>query len=167
MPLPHYELAEQLGQMLMSRGWRVTAAESCTGGGIASAITDVAGSSGWFDMAFVTYSNAAKQRLVGVDASTLAEHGAVSEAVVREMAAGACVEARADFAVAVSGIAGPSGGTAEKPVGTVCFAWVGPGGVKSETVFFGGDRAGIRAKTVEHALRGLLAMVSSHEPQLG
>jgi nicotinamide-nucleotide amidase len=162
----YYDLAEQLGQQLMRRSWRVTAAESCTGGGIASAITDIPGSSGWFDMAFVTYSNAAKQRLVGVDGATLAEHGAVSDAVVREMAAGACLEAHAHVAVAVSGIAGPGGGTAEKPVGMVCFAWVGPAGVKSETVFFGGDRASIRAKTVEHALRGLLTLLGADEPKL-
>ncbi|HEY9101890.1 nicotinamide-nucleotide amidohydrolase family protein, partial [Chitinimonas sp.] len=124
-------LAEQLGKALLARGWRVTAAESCTGGGIASAITDIAGSSGWFDMGWVTYSNEAKQRLLGVAPTTLAEHGAVSEPVVREMALGALQAAGADLAVAVSGVAGPSGGTPAKPVGTVCLAIALAGEVQS------------------------------------
>ncbi|QDQ28353.1 nicotinamide-nucleotide amidohydrolase family protein [Chitinimonas arctica] len=155
MNLP--SLAEQLGHALLARGWRVTAAESCTGGGIASAITEVAGSSAWFDMAFVTYSNPAKQKLVGVGEATLAANGAVSEAVAGEMAAGALREAAADLAVAVSGIAGPTGGTADKPVGTVCFGWAGAAGTQTETRHFAGDRAAVRQQTVHYALAGLLA----------
>ncbi|GAB3247394.1 CinA family protein [Chitinimonas naiadis] len=152
-----YALAEALGHALQARAWRVTAAESCTGGGIASAITDIAGSSGWFDMGFVTYSNHAKQQLLGVSPATLLQHGAVSEAVVCEMAQGALRAARADLAVAVSGVAGPSGGTAAKPVGTVCLAVAGPQGVQSETQHFEGDRASVRAQTVAWALTRLLA----------
>jgi len=154
-----YPIAEQLGLALLARGWRITAAESCTGGGIASAITDVPGSSGWFDMAFVTYSNAAKQQLIGVHAATLAACGAVSEAEAEEMASGALQAANAQIAVAVSGIAGPSGGSAEKPVGTVCFAYATAGEVVSETLCFAGDRAAVRRQTVAHALAGLLRIV--------
>lgn len=150
-------LAEQLGKALLARGWRVTAAESCTGGGIASAITDIAGSSGWFDMGWVTYSNEAKQRLLGVASATLAEHGAVSEAVVHEMAQGALRAAGANLAVAVSGVAGPGGGTAAKPVGTVCLAIARAGEVRCETRRFEGDRAAVRAQTVAWALSRLLA----------
>jgi len=156
-----FELARQLGQALLARGWRVTAAESCTGGGIASAITDIAGSSGWFDMAFVTYANEAKFRLVGVSPATLEAHGAVSEPVAREMAEGARQQAGADLAVAVSGIAGPSGGSAEKPVGTVCFAWATASGTHSETCRFDGDRAAVRRQTVDHALVGLLRLATA------
>ncbi|MFC4159468.1 CinA family protein [Chitinimonas lacunae] len=152
-----YPLAERLGLALAARGWRVSAAESCTGGGIAAAITDIPGSSAWFDAGFVTYANSAKTALLGVDAATLAMHGAVSEATAREMAMGARRVAAADLAVAVSGIAGPAGGTPEKPVGTVCFAWAGPGFVDSEQCCFEGDRAAVRQQTVRHALEGLLA----------
>lgn len=154
-----YALAEQLGLTLLARGWRITAAESCTGGGIASAITDIPGSSGWFDMAFVTYSNAAKQKLVNVHAATLAACGAVSEAVVEEMASGALQAANAQIAVAVSGIAGPSGGSAEKPVGTVCFAYATSDQVQSETLCFSGDRGEVRRQTIIHALSSLLMIV--------
>jgi nicotinamide-nucleotide amidase len=157
MPDTIYDLAAQLGQALLARRWRVTTAESCTGGGIASAITEVAGSSGWFDMGFVTYSNIAKHKLIGVDNHTLITHGAVSEAVAVEMAQGALVKAAAQLAVAVSGIAGPSGGTEAKPVGTVCFAWATLDGTHHETRHFTGDRRAVRQQTVIHALRGLLA----------
>lgn len=153
-----YSLAETLGLALRARSWRVTMAESCTGGGIASAITDVPGSSGWFDMGFVTYSNEAKQQLVGVSADTLAAHGAVSEQVAAEMALGARAAAGADLAVAVSGIAGPTGGSALKPVGTVCFAWAGPDGLSTQTCHFDGDRAEVRRQTVRQALVGLLTL---------
>jgi nicotinamide-nucleotide amidase len=156
-----FELATELGLALQARGWRVTAAESCTGGGIASAITDVAGASGWFDMGFVTYSNHAKQQLIGVHAASLAAFGAVSEPVVQEMADGARHAAGADLAVAVSGIAGPSGGTVDKPVGTVCFAYASHGGILTETRLFAGDRAAIRAQTVRHALQQLLAQCAT------
>lgn len=158
-----YLLAERLGRALIACGWRVSAAESCTGGGIAAAITEVAGSSAWFDAGFVTYANSAKSELLGVDEATLAMHGAVSEATAREMAAGARRVARADLAVAVSGIAGPAGGTPEKPVGTVCFAWAGPDFLHSEQRRFDGDRGAVRRQTVLYALEGLLARLERRE----
>lgn len=163
MPVPSTEeLAIALGGALLARGWRVTVAESCTGGGIAAALTDVPGASAWFDMGFVTYSDEAKQKLVAVHAATLAAFGAVSEPVAEEMALGALQAAGADLAVAVSGIAGPGGGTAAKPVGTVCFAFAqaNPPQVHSETRHFQGNRAAIRQQSVAHALQGLLALSS-------
>lgn len=158
-----HRLAVQLGQALLERGLRVTAAESCTGGGIAHAITEVAGASNWFDMAFVTYSNEAKIRLVKVQEGLLNTFGAVSEPVAMAMAQGALQEARADIAVAVSGIAGPTGGSAEKPVGTVCFAWATASELHSETCHFQGERSSVRLQTVEHALAGLLARLPAIE----
>ncbi|MGL5977103.1 MAG: nicotinamide-nucleotide amidohydrolase family protein, partial [Aeromonas sobria] len=115
-------LASELGRALGQRGWLAATAESCTGGGVASAITDIAGSSGWFDRGFVTYTNEAKQQMLGVSGETLAQHGAVSEAVVLEMARGALAHSSASISVAISGIAGPGGATEGKPVGTVWFA---------------------------------------------
>jgi nicotinamide-nucleotide amidase len=165
MPQATYALAEQLGLALLARGWRVTAAESCTGGGIASAITDIPGSSGWFDMGFVTYSNHAKQQLLGVQAETLRDHGAVSEMVVHEMAQGALKAAAASLAVAVSGVAGPSGGSPGKPVGTVCFAWATQQGIFCETRRFDGDRQAVRQRTVVHALQGLLAAIADSQEE--
>ena len=153
-------LAVELGRALLARGWRVTVAESCTGGLVAGAITAVAGSSDWFDVGYVTYSNAAKAALLGVPEATLATHGAVSEETARAMAAGALAKSGADLAVAVTGIAGPSGGTPAKPVGTVCFAWAVKGGaVESATRRFDGDRATVRAASVRCALDGLVARV--------
>ena len=148
-------LAEQLTQ----RGWMLATAESCTGGWIAKCCTDVAGSSAWFDRGFVTYSNAAKQDMLGVRAETLAQYGAVSEAVVAEMATGALRHSQAHIAVAVSGIAGPSGGSVEKPVGTVCFAWAMRNGeVLTKTCQFAGDREAVRWQSVVFALNGILQM---------
>jgi nicotinamide-nucleotide amidase len=152
-----YELAAALGRSLRRGGLHVATAESCTGGLIAGALTDVAGSSGWFDRGFVTYSNAAKTEMLGVHAQTLAAHGAVSEATAAEMAAGALARSGADLAVAVTGIAGPDGGTPAKPVGTVCFAWARrAGAIDTATQHFAGDRAAVRAATVRAALQGLL-----------
>ena len=149
-------LARELGARLQARGWQLATAESCTGGGIATAVTAISGSSAWFDRGFVTYSNAAKIDMLGVSADTLATHGAVSEATVREMAAGALARSRADLAVAVSGIAGPTGGTPAKPVGLVCCAWSQRSEpVRSVCLQFGGDRAAVRRATVIHALRTL------------
>jgi nicotinamide-nucleotide amidase len=151
-------LAADLGRALEARGWKVATAESCTGGGIACAITDIAGSSGWFDRGWITYSNDAKIELLGVRAETLATHGAVSEATAREMAAGALAQGRADLAVAVTGVAGPSGGTQQKPVGMVCLAWARRGGaIDAVTSRFPGDRAAVREATVVAALSGLRA----------
>lgn len=154
-----YSLAAQLGQHLSARSAKVTTAESCTGGGIAHAITSVPGSSRWFDCGFVTYSNEAKQQLLGVEIQVLREFGAVSAEVVRAMAQGAASVAAAEFAVAVSGIAGPDGGSAEKPVGTVWFAWRGPGGTISDCHHFPGDREAVRDQAVVIALQGLLQVL--------
>ena len=153
-------LSERLGQKLRSAGRRLATAESCTGGWVAKACTDVAGSSQWFECGFVTYSNAAKMRDIGVSEATLAGHGAVSEATVREMAEGALRVSGADVAVAISGIAGPDGGTPAKPVGTVWFGLAfrrGPDVVViSEMELFGGDRELIRRRSVERALQRVL-----------
>ena len=152
-----FALATALGDALRRRGLALATAESCTGGLVAGAITDVAGSSGWFDRGFVTYSNDAKTGMLGVRAETLAAHGAVSEAVAAEMAAGALAHSPADLAVAVTGVAGPDGGTPAKPVGTVCFAWARRGhAVATATHRLPGDRAAVRAATVRVALQGLL-----------
>lgn len=154
-----YPLAQQLGQALLARGWSVATAESCTGGGIGTAITAVPGSSAWFDGGLITYSNRAKQTLLGVDAATLAAVGAVSEAVVSQMALGALQRCNADLAVAVSGIAGPDGGSAEKPVGTVWIAWAQrDAAVTSRRFVFAGDRHSVRQQTIVQALQGLLDM---------
>lgn len=150
-------LVEQLAEGLQGgRRW-LAVAESCTGGWLAKCLTDRAGSSGWFERGFVTYSNAAKQEMLGVPAQTLERHGAVSEATVLAMAAGALAHSRADLAVAISGIAGPGGGLPGKPVGTVCFAWADRDGLRrAETRHFAGDRAAVRRQSVTHALQGLL-----------
>lgn len=151
------ELAARAGAALKAAGASLTTAESCTGGGIAEAITRISGSSAWFGQGWVTYSNKAKARELGVPAELLRQHGAVSEEVVRAMATAAAAKAGATWAVAVSGIAGPDGGSAEKPVGTVWLAWAGPGGeVVAELRCFPGDRSAVRRQTVERALTGLL-----------
>ena len=153
-------LVEQLANALTARGWTMATAESCTGGLIAGACTDRAGSSDWFERGFVTYSNAAKTDLLGVPADLIAAHGAVSEPVARAMAAGARAHAPVQVAVAVTGVAGPSGGSADKPVGTVWFGWATPEGVFTERQRFDGDRAAVRRATVAHALTGLLQRLS-------
>jgi nicotinamide-nucleotide amidase len=150
-------LARRVGEALAARGLWLATAESCTGGWIAEAVTAIAGSSGWFDRGFVTYSNAAKTDMLGVRGETLDTHGAVSEATVSEMAAGALARSRADLAVAVSGVAGPGGGSAAKPVGTVCLAWARRGApTATTTVHLAGDRAAVRRQTVLLALQGVL-----------
>jgi nicotinamide-nucleotide amidase len=150
-------LAAELGRRLAARGVFAATAESCTGGLVAGAITAIAGSSGWFDRGFVTYSNEAKMELLGVNSGTLARHGAVSEAIAQAMAEGAIRASRADLAVAVTGIAGPAGGTAEKPVGMVCFAWaVRKGPTSAATHHFDGDRQSVRKASVVVALQGLI-----------
>lgn len=154
-------LVRQLADALRSRGQMMATAESCTGGLIAGACTEISGSSDWFERGFVTYSNAAKSELLGVPAALIDAHGAVSEAVVRAMAAGALAHARAQWAVAVTGVAGPTGGSADKPVGTVWFGWATPQGVSSQRCRFDGDRAAVRRATVAHALSGLLQRIGS------
>jgi nicotinamide-nucleotide amidase len=152
-----FELAEQLGQLLKAQKKKIATAESCTGGWIAEVITEVPGSSVWFDRGFVTYSNAAKVQMLGVKTETLRRYGAVSAEVVREMAEGAMAQSEADCVCAVTGIAGPDGGTCDKPVGTVFMAWQW----KSQDCNvirrqFTGDRQQIRAQTVKVAIEGLL-----------
>jgi len=149
-------LAGRLGERLRAAGRMAATAESCTGGWIAKILTDVPGSSAWFDRGFVTYTNEAKQDLLGVRADTLAAHGAGSEATVREMVAGALAHSRAGVAVAVSGVAGPTGGTAEKPVGTVWLAWGSrERGLRTERCRFDGDREAVRRQAVARAIQGL------------
>jgi len=147
---------ERLAETLLAKGWMLATAESCTGGLIAAACTDLAGSSNWFERGFVTYSNEAKTELLGVEAQAIASHGAVSEEVVRAMAAGAVRRSPARVSVAVTGVAGPSGGSRDKPVGTVWFGFMVDGDLTSEHRRFDGDRAQVRAATVRHALDGLL-----------
>ncbi len=158
-----YILAQRLGAELLRRAWTVTSAESCTGGGIAHGITAVAGSSQWFNAGFVTYSNTAKIQLLGIEATLLAEHGAVSEAVVCAMARGAAIAAGADVAVAVSGIAGPDGGSVDKPVGLVWLAWFGPKGTVARRYQFEGDREQVRQRAIIVALAGLVAHVAGRD----
>ncbi|RYF16793.1 MAG: CinA family protein [Comamonadaceae bacterium] len=152
-------LVEALAQALLARGWRLAAAESCTGGLIAAACTELSGSSNWFDRGFVTYSNEAKAEMLGVDPALIAQQGAVSEVVARAMAFGAVRHAQAQVGVAVTGIAGPTGGTPQKPVGTVWFGFQVDGQLSSETCRFDGDRAAVREATVQHALRRLVELV--------
>jgi len=154
------ELAQKLGRALEKRGWRLATAESCTGGWIGKAVTDVAGSSQWFSGGIVAYSNAAKVGLLGVSGDVLA-HGAVSEETVCAMAEGARGRFAADIAVAVSGIAGPGGGTADKPVGTVHFAWAEPGSVTAARRIFAGSRETVRRLTVALALERLNELVAA------
>jgi len=153
------DLAIRLGEALQRRHKILATAESCTGGWIAQAVTSVAGSSAWFDRGFVTYTNVAKQDMLGVRGDTLKHHGAVSEATARAMAEGALAHSRADVGVAVTGIAGPAGGSAAKPVGMVCFAWAAGGETVSRTERFNGDRRDIRCQAVAYALQGILDVV--------
>lgn len=154
-------LAERVGRALAERGLMLATAESCTGGWVAKVMTDVAGSSGWFERGFVTYSNSAKQDLLGVRASTLRVHGAVSEQAVREMAEGALARSRARVALAISGIAGPEGGTPGKPVGTVWLAWARAGvTIRARLARFPGDREAVRRQSVLAALQGVLDMLA-------
>ena len=150
------ELAKKLGEELKRARAMLVTAESCTGGWVAQAVTSVAGSSDWFERGFVTYSNASKQELLGVREETLEEHGAVSEQTAREMAQGALARSKGTLALAVTGVAGPAGGSREKPVGMVCFAWADRNSLKSETRRFSGDRESVRRQSVVHALEGLL-----------
>lgn len=150
-------LVQHLASMLLQRGWKMVTAESCTGGLISARCTDLAGSSSWFERGFVSYSNEAKSELLGVPPLLIQQHGAVSEPVARAMAHGAVRHAHAQVSVAVTGIAGPAGGSVGKPVGTVWFGWNVDGKVTSERCVFAGDRASVRDATVQHALHGLIS----------
>ena len=150
-------LAAQLGPLLRGDRQRLVTAESCTGGWVAQCLTAIAGSSEWFDRGFVTYSNEAKQEMLGVARETLDRHGAVSVATAQAMAQGALRRSRADWSVAITGIAGPTGGSPDKPVGTVCFGWAGPDGfTTTELCHLAGSRAEVRAQSVAYALHGVL-----------
>ena len=155
-----FVLVEQLANLLLKKGLRLATAESCTGGLIAGACTDLAGSSNWFERGFVTYSNDAKTEMLGVDAALLKRHGAVSEQVAQAMAQGALTHSHAQVAVAVTGVAGPTGGSRAKPVGTVWFGFAVPGQLITEKQHFDGDRAAVRAATVRHALIRLTELLT-------
>ena len=150
-----------LANLLISHQWKLATAESCTGGLIAACCTDIAGSSDWFERGFVTYSNAAKTEMLGVDAALIRNHGAVSQEVVRAMVQGALQHSAAQVAVAVTGVAGPGGGSAAKPVGTVWLGWATPAGVVTEVQHFAGDRAQVRSATVQHALQRLVELLQT------
>ena len=152
--------AAVVADLLVKKGWFLATAESCTGGLISATCTDLAGSSAWFERGFVTYSNAAKTDMLGVDAALIAQHGAVSEAVARAMAEGAIAHSKAQVSVAVTGVAGPGGGSVDKPVGTVWLGWSVAGQVTSERMLFEGDRATVRAATVRHALGRLVDLLA-------
>jgi nicotinamide-nucleotide amidase len=156
-------LSGQVGALLQRRGWLLATAESCTGGWVAQAVTATAGSSRWFDCGLITYSNEAKQSLLGVSDEVLHRHGAVSEATAAAMVSGALARSHANVALATSGIAGPAGGSEAKPVGTVCFAWGLRGAApETETRHFSGDREAVRREAVVYTLQGLLHRY--HEP---
>ncbi|RMA78703.1 CinA family protein [Umboniibacter marinipuniceus] len=150
------QLAAELGTQLAAKEWTVTTAESCTGGMVSAAITSVPGSSAWFEQSYTTYSNASKERVLGVLPAIIESNGVVSEPVVAQMALGAALQSNAECAVAISGIAGPGGATENKAVGTVCFGWVVGGVVTTATHQLQGDRQAVREQSVEIALKGLL-----------
>jgi nicotinamide-nucleotide amidase len=155
------QLATELGQLLLRKKWTITTAESCTGGGIGYWLTAVPGSSAYVDRGFITYSNKAKQQLLAVRSATLLQFGAVSEQTVREMAEGAAKAANADVAIAVSGIAGPDGGSVYKPVGTVCFGFCVNGNVASSQLVFAGDRQQVRQQAIDYALKQSIELLTA------
>jgi nicotinamide-nucleotide amidase len=155
-----HRLAARVGNHLRERGILLTTAESCTGGWVAQIVTSIPGSSAWFERGFVTYSDLAKQEMLGVRAETLATHGAVSEEVVREMAEGALARSQASVSVAISGVAGPDGGSPRKPVGTVWLAWAVRGGeTRARSTHYAGDREMVRQQAVMAALQGIIDAV--------
>jgi nicotinamide-nucleotide amidase len=153
------DLAARVGRALQAKGWLLATAESCTGGGVAQAMTEIAGSSAWFERGFVTYSNAAKTEMLNVPAELIGRVGAVSEEVAGAMAVGALANSRAQVALSTTGIAGPGGAVPGKPVGTVCFGWAVEGRIHTERLLLHGDRHAVRDQTVAHALQGLLRIL--------
>jgi len=150
-------ISQYVGEKLLAKNWKISVAESCTGGLVSKMMTDIAGSSQWFDRGFITYTNEAKIDMLAISESTLEKYGAVSLQIVEEMAAGVLANSLAEISLAISGIAGPSGGSVEKPVGTVCFAWANKQGQSlSEVKLFSGDREAIRLKAANYALEGVL-----------
>jgi nicotinamide-nucleotide amidase len=158
-----HQLAIRVGNRLREARLMLSTAESCTGGLIAGAITDISGSSGWFERGFVTYSNQSKTEMIGVPPELIERHGAVSEAVARAMAEGALRNSRAQISLSVTGVAGPGGGTQAKPVGTVSFGWSDRIKTTCQTMHLKGDRRQIRIQTAAHALRGVLQMLDEDE----
>ncbi len=150
------ELARRVGEALQKKGWLLAVAESCTGGGVGQAVTEIAGSSEWFDCGFIVYSNAAKTELLDVPAALLAQYGAVSEEVAASMAEGALANSNAHVTLSTTGIAGPAGAVPGKPVGTVCFGWANEHRTHTERHVYSGDRHAVREQTIVHALEGLL-----------
>lgn len=157
------DLVSQLGEQLLSRKESIVTAESCTGGWVSMLITSIAGCSTWFDRGFVTYSNEAKQEMLGVDRQTIEIHGAVSEEAARYMVQGAVEHSNAQAGLSVTGIAGPGGGSIDKPVGTVCFGWVIDGQCETETCHFSGDRQEIREQSVRYVIAGMLVRMETKE----
>ena len=161
-----FDHAKTLAQLLLARGWKLALAESCTGGLVCATLTELSGSSEWFERGYITYSNQAKTECLGVPADLIASHGAVSEPVARAMAQGAQRNAGANVGISITGIAGPTGGTAEKPVGTVCFGWTianaaGENITACQTKVFNGDRSAIRQQATEYVLAGLVLLINS------
>jgi nicotinamide-nucleotide amidase len=156
------DLAARVGRALREKGWLLATAESCTGGGVGQAITEIAGSSEWFDCGFITYSNASKTALLSVPPALLKKHGAVSEEVAAAMAQGALARSNGQIAVSTTGIAGPGGAAPGKPVGTVCFGWAGAATARTERLVFSGDRRAVREQTVAHALKGILRLLEQN-----
>ncbi|WP_039784542.1 CinA family protein [Herbaspirillum huttiense] len=154
------DLATRVGHTLKAKGLLLATAESCTGGGIAHAITEIAGSSEWFDCGFVTYSNASKNELLDISEALIAQHGAVSEEIAGAMAEGAVANSSSDVAVSTTGIAGPGGAVPGKPVGTVCFGWRVGDKTYTERLVFKGDRRAVREQAVVHSLQGLLRLLT-------
>ncbi len=155
------ELVNQISEYCKDNKYRIATAESCTGGLVSATLTSMPGSSDWFECGYLTYSNTAKRKMLGVRASTLDEEGAVSEETAKEMAEGALAKAKVAYALSITGIAGPTGGTDEKPVGTVCFAWARAGAdTVTETCHFSGDRAAVREKSLIYALKGMVERLS-------
>lgn len=153
-------VAEEVAKRLRQRGLMLATAESCTGGWVAKLATDISGSSHWFERGFVTYTNEAKEEMLGVDPDTVATHGAVSEQTAAEMAAGALAHSRAEVSLSITGIAGPGGGSPQKPVGTVCFGWAVKGRAPvTLTAHFDGDREAVRRQAVVRALEGVLDVI--------
>ena len=155
------DLTKTLAEILLSRNWTVSLAESCTGGLVSATLTELAGSSDWFERGYITYSNEAKTECLDVPAQLIESHGAVSELVAKAMVAGARINSGSNVAISITGIAGPSGGTAEKPVGTVCFGWATENQTLSKTMHFDGDRQAIRQQATEFALTELIALLRS------
>ena len=155
------DLTKTLAEILLSRNWTVSLAESCTGGLVSATLTELAGSSEWFERGYITYSNEAKTECLDVPAQLIESHGAVSEPVAKAMAEGARINSGSDVAISITGIAGPSGGTVEKPVGTVCFGWATENQTLTKTMHLNGDRQAVRQQATEFALTELIALLRS------